>query len=235
MIWNTDPATGPVGTLAIINDVSPIGTWTVKFENNTSITLTTPSGTSTNFAMPTEAALFADPLYVYLGSQPNQLANIGQAVTCFAIPSHGRADALGRQFLRENPWMPANGRSSPRTPRASSRCRRRPSIGLPGTRPRRASACNRPPRLVWRVGGSGADQHRSDRVARWSWFRRRSCRAQALVSSGSSSRSNSSSRPTAFKILVLDQGRQAGWRPILCRVRDCTAVAIVIESCRPSR
>ena len=103
MFWNTDPAVGPVGTLASINDVSPIGTWTVKFENNTSITLTTPSGTSTNFAMPTASAeLFADPLYVYLGSQPNQLANIGQAVTVSRFQVTGVPTPLDDSFAGDS-------------------------------------------------------------------------------------------------------------------------------------
>ncbi|MBL9138563.1 MAG: hypothetical protein JNK85_22030 [Verrucomicrobiales bacterium] len=102
MFWNTDPANGPVGTLASINDPSPTGTWTVKFENNTSVTLTTPSGTSTNFAMPAAAAeLFADPLYVYLGSQPNQVANIGQAVTVSRFQITGVSTPLDDSFAGE--------------------------------------------------------------------------------------------------------------------------------------
>lgn len=82
MIWNTDPANGPVGTLAILSDPSPIGTWSVTFRNNTEITLTAPSGASTNVTMPAAAAeLFADPLHVYVGVQPNEIANIGQSAT----------------------------------------------------------------------------------------------------------------------------------------------------------
>lgn len=102
MLWNTDPANGSVGTLATINDASPIGTWTVKFENNTGITLTTPSGTSTNFVMPAAAAeLFADPIYVYLGSQPNQVASIGQAVTVSRFQITGVPTPLDDAFTAD--------------------------------------------------------------------------------------------------------------------------------------
>jgi hypothetical protein len=89
MLFNSNPANGPVGTLAIIGTSSPLGTWKVKFMYDTVagslVTLTTPSGSETNFTMPPDAVeLFADhgngnPLYAWVGTQPNTTANIGQA------------------------------------------------------------------------------------------------------------------------------------------------------------
>jgi hypothetical protein len=55
------------------------GTWTVSFNQNTNVTLTAPDGTTTSFVIPDEAAaLFAEPLNLYVGVQPNTLSNIGQ-------------------------------------------------------------------------------------------------------------------------------------------------------------
>lgn len=99
MLWNTDPATGPVGTLAMISDASAEGTWSVTFKNNTDITLTTPSGTSTNFAMPSAAAaLFADPIYAYFGIQPNNAGNIGLAASFSRIQITGAPTPLDDNF-----------------------------------------------------------------------------------------------------------------------------------------
>jgi hypothetical protein len=81
MFWNDNPANGPVGTLAFLESPRPEGVWSVTFDNTTtSITITEPTGTSTNFAMmPAEAAaLFNDPLYAYFGIQPNGTNNVGQ-------------------------------------------------------------------------------------------------------------------------------------------------------------
>ena len=88
MFWNSNPANGPVGTLAIIGSSSPLGTWRLRLlqEQQTTITITTPDGSSTNFAMPAESVeVFADhangsPLYAWFGAQPNSAAGIGQSV-----------------------------------------------------------------------------------------------------------------------------------------------------------
>jgi len=102
MLWNMEPTNGPVGTLAIIDNPTALGTWTVTFNNNTDVTLTTPSGTSTNFAMPAEAAaLFADPVYAYFGIQPNGSANIGQSATLSRIQITGVLTPLDDTFSGE--------------------------------------------------------------------------------------------------------------------------------------
>jgi hypothetical protein len=96
MIYNTNPnatyASGnpvPVGTLATISNPTPLGKWSLTLSNN-SVTLTTPSGTSTNFSMPAaHAAMFADPLYAYVGVQPNNANNIGRSATFSRISITG--------------------------------------------------------------------------------------------------------------------------------------------------
>jgi hypothetical protein len=109
MLWNTDPANGPVGTLAFIGDPSVRGTWSVTFKNNTDITVTTPGGSSTNFAMPAEAAaLFADPLHAYFGIQPNSMDNIGQAAIFSRVQITGVPVPLDDSFggVRPDPESP---------------------------------------------------------------------------------------------------------------------------------
>jgi len=79
--FNSDPSVGPVGTLGSVSSPTPIGTWTVKLNTDTTITLTAPGGATTNLVMPAaDAAQFSGNILFYTGVQPNQLANIGQAV-----------------------------------------------------------------------------------------------------------------------------------------------------------
>jgi hypothetical protein len=99
MLYNADSSAGPVGTLAGIGSPSALGTWSLTFSNNTSVALASPSGTSTNFNLPADsAALFADPMYVYVGVQPNNLNNIGQSVTLSRIQITGVAAPLDDKF-----------------------------------------------------------------------------------------------------------------------------------------
>ena len=78
----------------------PLGTWSLSFSNNTHVTLRAPDNTSTNFTLPAgDAALFADPLYVYVGTQPNDNANIGQASTFSRVTIRGAAGAIDDDFV----------------------------------------------------------------------------------------------------------------------------------------
>ena len=87
------------GTLAVVSSSSPIGTWNLTFNPGGDITLTSPSGGMTNFAMPPEAvALFAGPAYAYIGVQPNQLANRGQAALLDRIQITGVATPIDETF-----------------------------------------------------------------------------------------------------------------------------------------
>jgi hypothetical protein len=77
----------------------PLGTWSLTFNNNTNVTVTAPDGTSTNFAIATaDADIFQNPLFVYLGDQPNANANIGQSSTFSQFSISGGAGALTDTF-----------------------------------------------------------------------------------------------------------------------------------------
>ncbi|MFO1478328.1 MAG: hypothetical protein U1F98_16970 [Verrucomicrobiota bacterium] len=56
-----------------------VGTWSVTFLNDTTVRLSGPGGISTNFTAFDQASadLFADPLSVYFGMQPNNPGNTG--------------------------------------------------------------------------------------------------------------------------------------------------------------
>ena len=95
MLWNADPAKGAVGSLGSITEPSPLGLWSVSFQDTSNVTLTGPSGVSTNLVMPAAAAaLFTEPLYAYVGIQPNTEANIGQAALISEISITGVATPL---------------------------------------------------------------------------------------------------------------------------------------------
>jgi hypothetical protein len=70
------------GSIASVGSSTVIGTWNLTFNPSGDISLTSPSGGSTNFTMPTAAvALFNGPLYAYFGIQPNNPANYGLGAT----------------------------------------------------------------------------------------------------------------------------------------------------------
>ena len=89
---------GP-GTLGSVADASPIGTWSMTFQQDTNVTLTSPGGTTFSTNIPPEAAaLFADPLVVYVGDQPNAGNNVGQT----AILSHFQINSGSTTLLDDN-------------------------------------------------------------------------------------------------------------------------------------
>jgi hypothetical protein len=99
MIYNSSATNGPVGTLASITAPQMVGTWSLTFSNDTSVTLTGPGGVSTNFDFPSEAApLFADPLYAYIGVQPNQPGNINQSALFSNVQITGVQDPINESF-----------------------------------------------------------------------------------------------------------------------------------------
>jgi len=78
----------------------PVGTWSLVFNNNTNVTLRAPDNTFTNFTIPaSDAALFADPLHYYVGTQPNDKANIGQSSTFSRIKISGAAGSIDDDFV----------------------------------------------------------------------------------------------------------------------------------------
>jgi hypothetical protein len=100
--------------LASIGAENIRGTWKLTFSKDTSVTITTPSGSSTNFALPTEsAALFADPLYAYLGIQPNSLGNLGQSARFTSFSTVGTLNPLTESFAGVVPDPEANPDAAP--------------------------------------------------------------------------------------------------------------------------
>jgi hypothetical protein len=98
----TIPSSG-LGTLATINDTNRVGTWTLTFVNDTNITMTTPSGNSTNFTMPEGAAqMFADPAQIYFGAQANNSAGIGQDSILSEVKITGTANPLDDVFATDS-------------------------------------------------------------------------------------------------------------------------------------
>jgi len=82
----------------------PVGTWSLTFNNNTNVTITAPDNTSTNFTIPaSDAALFQDPLSVYVGTLPNNNANIGQSSTFSRVQVSGSAGSINDTFASLNP------------------------------------------------------------------------------------------------------------------------------------
>jgi hypothetical protein len=69
------------GTLGAVSSSSYTGRWLLTFNQDTNVTVTAPNGNRNTFVLPPDAAaLFADPLTVYVGAQPNSAGNIGQTV-----------------------------------------------------------------------------------------------------------------------------------------------------------
>ena len=82
----------------------PLGKWSLTFNNNANVTITAPDNTSTNFTIPaSNASLFRDPLFVYVGTLPNNNANIGQSSTFSQVQVSGSAGSLNDTFASLNP------------------------------------------------------------------------------------------------------------------------------------
>jgi len=72
----------PNVTAIIITNSTAVGTWTLKFNNASSGTLTAPGGTLQPFTIADAnvATEFADPAVAYFGIQPNSTAGHGQYI-----------------------------------------------------------------------------------------------------------------------------------------------------------
>jgi hypothetical protein len=94
MLFNTNPTNTngwpvmPYATLSTTNGA--LGRWSVTFANTTNITVTAPDNSSTNFSiLPAVAALFADPVTLILGGQPNNPNGAGKAVVYSGFSAAG--------------------------------------------------------------------------------------------------------------------------------------------------
>ena len=85
----------------------PLGPWSLTFSNNINVTITAPDHTSTNFTIPaSDASLFQDPLFVYVGTMPGGGGNIGQSSTFSQVQVSGSAGSINDTFasLNTNTW-----------------------------------------------------------------------------------------------------------------------------------
>ena len=90
----------PVSSLSTA--VGALGTWSVTFANNSNVTLTAPDGTTTNFVLDAaSAALFADPVTLLLGGQPNNPNGAGLAVVYTSFSAAGCAEPYSEVFTNE--------------------------------------------------------------------------------------------------------------------------------------
>lgn len=73
---------GPRMPVCSLTDPSgAVGTWSVTFDNSTNVTMTSPTGLTTNFVFdPAAAAMFADPMSICVGGQPNNTSGIEKVI-----------------------------------------------------------------------------------------------------------------------------------------------------------
>jgi hypothetical protein len=94
----------------ILNDTNRTGTWTVTFLNDTNVTMTGPSGGTTNFDLPTWLPpLFPDTVSAYFGVQANNSTGIGGQSIYSEIKIQNTANPLDDVFttdssLNTNNW-----------------------------------------------------------------------------------------------------------------------------------
>ena len=96
----------PVGHLAALTNTTagPVGTWTLTFNNNTNVTIKAADGTTTNFVLNSSwADYFQDPLYAYVGIQPNDNARIGQSATFSRVKISGSSSEIDDTFTSSGP------------------------------------------------------------------------------------------------------------------------------------
>jgi len=81
----------------------PLGKWSLTFNNNTNVTMTAPDGTTNMFSVSaSDMNNFQDPLYVYVGTRPNDNSRIGQWATFNKFTITGAAASINDQFTNLN-------------------------------------------------------------------------------------------------------------------------------------
>ena len=109
MLTNSDPALGPVGTLATLPAPTPSGEWSLKFLHNTNVMVTAPNGATTNFFMPAPAAAhFGCPVRARFGIQPNTGYNLQDYAVLSELRITGTGGDIDEAFasgsLDTNVW-----------------------------------------------------------------------------------------------------------------------------------
>ena len=92
------------GTLGQLDcPTGAVGTWSMTFLNNTSVTVTAPNGAALQLTLPNAAAIqsaFGGRLTAYFGNQPNSVSQVGQSTTFSRIQISGapRGQAIDETF-----------------------------------------------------------------------------------------------------------------------------------------
>ena len=97
----------PLATLT--EPAGPLGTWLLSFVNDTNVTMTSPSGLTTNFVFSTDKlAGYVDssgkalPLYYYIGGKPQQPVNQGLIAVISQVRITGLETNLDDNFLTDS-------------------------------------------------------------------------------------------------------------------------------------
>lgn len=101
------------GALGSVASTNILGKWSLTFQNDTDITLTSPDGSTTNLTMPAaDAALFtpASAMGTYFGGQPNALANTGEELVFSNVKITNGSDTIVDESFE--PADPDNGLSA---------------------------------------------------------------------------------------------------------------------------
>jgi hypothetical protein len=97
--WVADDGTGQGGQVASAGTATMQGTWTLRFDSNTSLTFISPDGTSSaGTLLPATAAKFANPLAVWFSTVPAEPANIGQEAIVGGIHITGVPNPVAEDF-----------------------------------------------------------------------------------------------------------------------------------------
>ena len=97
--WVADDGSGQGGQVASAGTASMNGTWTLRFDSDTSLTFTAPDGTSSvGTLLPATAAKFANPLAVWFGTVPAEPANVGKDVLVGGIQVTGVPNPISEDF-----------------------------------------------------------------------------------------------------------------------------------------
>lgn len=75
-----------------------VGTWTLTFTSDTDMTLTAPSGASTNVSLPSDVAATYTGISMFLISAMANDANVGQSVTYSALKTTGTSTIIDEDF-----------------------------------------------------------------------------------------------------------------------------------------
>ncbi len=98
ILWGAGGLPGAWGDTAL-------GTWTITFANNTTVTTTSPTGQTVTTNIPPEvASIFDGPVEVCVGIMPGDPARIGQMATLSAIKFEGMkgAEKIDHRFIGQS-------------------------------------------------------------------------------------------------------------------------------------